>query len=94
MSSHPSIDVKPDSSGSLVDMTDAKSPNTAVTSPQNLEPLLSIDEVARILAVSPATIRTWIHRKRLPYVKMGRRVGFHPDSIRNFIAKNTRAAVA
>ena len=61
---------------------------------QTLEPLLSINEVARILAVSPATIRTWIHRKRIPYVKMGRRVGFHPDTIRTFIAKNTRGAVA
>ena len=42
---------------------------------QTLEPLLSINETARILAVSPATIRTWIHRKRIAYVKMGRRVG-------------------
>lgn len=61
---------------------------------QTLEPLLSISEAARILAVSPATLRTWIHRKRIPYVKMGRRVGFHPDTIRNFIAQNTRSAVA
>ena len=91
MSSQPSIDLKPDSSRNVVPMS-----NSAPAGPtsQTLEPLLSIDEVARILAVSPATIRTWIHRKRLPYVKMGRRVGFHPDSIRNFIAKNTRAAVA
>ena len=59
---------------------------------RDLEPLLSIDEAARVLAVSPATIRTWIHRRRLSYVKMGRRVGFHPDAIRHFIAKNTRMA--
>ena len=93
MSDQPSIDVKSDSSGNVVAMTKAMSPSAVLTN-QNLEPLLSIDEVARILAVSPATIRTWIHRKRLPYVKMGRRVGFHPDSIRSFIAKNTRAALA
>lgn len=60
----------------------------------DLEPLLSIDEAARVLSVSPATIRTWIHRKRITYVKMGRRVGFHPDTIRNFIAKNTRLAAS
>jgi excisionase family DNA binding protein len=93
MSDQPSIDVKSDSSGNVVAMTNAMSPSAVLTN-QTLEPLLSIDEVARILAVSPATIRTWVHRKRLPYVKMGRRVGFHPDSIRNFIAKNTRAALA
>ena len=63
----------------------------AITAPA-LEPLLSIEEAARVLAVSPATIRTWIHRKRITYVKMGRRVGFHPDTIRSFIAKNTRVA--
>jgi excisionase family DNA binding protein len=61
---------------------------------QTLEPLLSINEAARILAVSPATIRTWIHRKRIAYVKMGRRVGFHPDTIRSFIANNTRGVAA
>jgi excisionase family DNA binding protein len=92
MSNQPSIDVKPDSSRDIVTMTNAMSPSAILTN-QNLEPLLSIHEVARILAVSPATIRTWIHRNRLPYVKMGRRVGFHPESIRNFIAKNTRAAL-
>jgi excisionase family DNA binding protein len=91
MSSQPSIDLKPHSSRNVVPMSNSA---PAGSTSQTLEPLLSIDEVARILAVSPATIRTWIHRKRLPYVKMGRRVGFHPDSIRNFIAKNTRAAVA
>jgi excisionase family DNA binding protein len=69
-------------------------PLNSTLATQTLEPLLSISEAARILAVSPATLRTWIHRKRIPYVKMGRRVGFHPDTIRNFIAKNTREAVA
>jgi excisionase family DNA binding protein len=59
----------------------------------DLEPLLSVEQAARILGVSPKTLRTWISRKKIATVKLGRRVVFHPDAIRQFIAQNTRSAV-
>jgi len=43
MSDQPSIDVKSDSSGNVVAMTNAMSPSAVLTN-QTLEPLLSIDE--------------------------------------------------
>ena len=55
-----------------------------------IEPLLSVPQAAKILGISQCTLRNWIRRKKIARVKVGGRVMFRPDTIREFIAYNTR----
>ena len=54
--------------------------------------LLSVPQAAKILGISQCTLRNWIQRKKIARVKVGGRVMFRPDTIREFIAYNTRPA--
>lgn len=56
-----------------------------------IEPLLSVPQAAKILGISQCTLRNWIQRKKIARVKVGS-VMFRPDTIREFIAYNTRPA--
>jgi excisionase family DNA binding protein len=38
--------------------------------------LLSVQEAARYLSLSVHTLRTWVSERRVPYIKLGRRVLF------------------
>ena len=67
------------------------SPETASA---GLDELLTVDDVAAMLKVSP----TWVYehtrrrgaRERLPFVKIGKYVRFDPRLVREFIAHRTR----
>lgn len=50
--------------------------------------LLNVDEVAAILRIAPSTLRDWIFLRKIPFIKVGRRVMFHPHDIYEFIRKN------
>jgi excisionase family DNA binding protein len=41
---------------------------------QERSELLTIDECSRLIRLRPSTLREWLTRKRLSYVKLGRRV--------------------
>lgn len=47
--------------------------------------LLSCDELAHWLRVQPSTIRKWTCYNRIPYVKIGRKVGYRPADIESWI---------
>jgi excisionase family DNA binding protein len=51
-----------------------------------LEPLLSVDDVARVLGVSESGIYRLVRAGDLPRVKVGSRTLFEPAAIRVFIA--------
>lgn len=61
----------------------------------DLDELLTVDDVAAMLKVSP----TWVYehtrrrgaRERLPFVKIGKYVRFDARLVREFIARRTRA---
>ena len=59
-----------------------------------IEPLLGLDRAAHLLGISTKTLRDWIQYRRIDYVKVGTRVMIRPDTIRNFVARNTRRAEA
>jgi len=70
-------------------------PETAGESGAMGSPLLSVEQVAEFLGVSPA----WIYqhscgarRPTLPSVKLGRAVRFRPESVQEFIKSLERAA--
>lgn len=49
--------------------------------------LLSIDELAEYIAVPKGTIYNWISLRKLPFVKIGRRVKFDKQDIDKIIDK-------
>jgi excisionase family DNA binding protein len=55
------------------------------------ERLLTIDEAAEILNVSPKTIRRRIAARELPAIRDGRSVRVSPDDLRSYIAKRRSA---
>ncbi len=50
--------------------------------------LLSIDEAANFLNLTGHTLRSWVHQKRLPFIKLGSRVLFRPEDLESFINSN------
>jgi excisionase family DNA binding protein len=51
-----------------------------------IEPLLSLDEVTRLLRISESGVYRLVRSGELPRVKVGKRTLFEPDEIRHFIA--------
>lgn len=47
--------------------------------------LLSVKEAAKELAVSPHTVRAWTSQRRIPFIKLGRRVLFEMADLEKVI---------
>lgn len=58
-------------------------------STRKLEELLDIDRAAKVLGIRPKTLRHHVLRRRIDYVKIGARVLFRPDTLWEFIERNT-----
>ena len=54
----------------------------------------NIQEAAQRLAISPLTLRAWIRQRRLPHVKLGRRVLLDSADVERFINANKVKAVS
>lgn len=48
--------------------------------------LLDVEEAAQFLHVKPCTVRSWVLKKQITYVKMGRRVLFRRSDLEARIA--------
>jgi len=61
------------------------------TSPEvsAMERLLSNDEAAEILGISPFSLRGKVSRREVPFVKLGRRVLFRQKNLMELIEKCT-----
>jgi excisionase family DNA binding protein len=67
---------------------------TTVLNPTVLiEPLMGVKQTAKILGISEKTLRDWVWRKKIDYVKSGDRVMFEPEVIRQFIERNRVKAI-
>jgi excisionase family DNA binding protein len=55
-------------------------------------PLRTLQHTAERLGVSVHTLRSWIYRREIPYVKVGRAVRVSDTVIDRIIAKGTRTA--
>ena len=56
-----------------------------------MKPLLTVREAAALLAVKPATIRAWIWRRKIEFVKVSRCVRIAPEAVEKLIASHTVA---
>jgi excisionase family DNA binding protein len=54
-----------------------------------LDNLLDITRAAKVLGISPKTLRDHVLHRRIDYVKIGGRVLFRPDRLMDFIEQNT-----
>ena len=48
--------------------------------------LLNVEESAAQLNIKPSTVRAWILRRRIPFVKLGRRVLLRKSDLDRLIA--------
>lgn len=51
-----------------------------------MDPLMSDEEVQKILKVSRQTLSNWCKNQGLPYIKMGTKLRFKPEEVRAWIA--------
>jgi excisionase family DNA binding protein len=61
----------------------------AIASARKLEELLDVNRAAKVLGIRPKTLRHHVLRRRIDYVKIGGRVLFRPDTLWEFIERNT-----
>lgn len=59
-----------------------------------LQPLLTVDDAAKVLGVHPVTVRKWIAERAIPFVRLGRAVRFRPCDLAKYIEKHLQRAVS
>ena len=50
--------------------------------------LVNLTEAAEILRLKPSTMRAWVLRRKIPFVKLGSRVLFRRTDLESLIAKS------
>lgn len=58
------------------------------------EPLMDVAEAAVFLGLSPWTVRAHVRDRVLPFVRIGRRVLFEPESLRQVVERGRQAGHA
>jgi excisionase family DNA binding protein len=58
-------------------------------SSSSLSNLLSVQDAAKILGVSPWTVRSWLSQRKLSFIKVGRLTRLSPAVLQQFINRNT-----
>lgn len=51
--------------------------------------LLTVEEIAELFQTSTSTIYRWVHKREIPFVKLGGKLRFSPDTIQEYIKKNS-----
>lgn len=51
--------------------------------------LLTINDVSQILKISVSTLYRWVHKKEIPYIKLGGKVRFSDSELQQFIKNNS-----
>jgi excisionase family DNA binding protein len=58
-----------------------------------MDKLLTKEEIAGYLHLSPRTIESWVWREKIPYIKIGRCVRFDLGQIQEWLKAKTRGAM-
>lgn len=51
--------------------------------------LLTVEEIAELFQTSTSTIYRWVHKREIPFVKLGGKLRFSQDKIQEYIKKNS-----
>jgi len=55
--------------------------------------LLNYEETAEILGLKPTTLRQWVFKRKIPFVKLGSAVRFTPKMVKDIIKQSTVDAI-
>jgi len=61
--------------------------------PSDQSKLLRIDEAATLLGIEISTLRSWVYKKRIAYVKLGGCLRFLKSDLETFIAHHRVPAI-
>ncbi len=59
---------------------------------KELTSLLNAEETASLLGIKVSTLRKWTHERRIPCVRLGRRVLYDPEALRRVIRAGEQPA--
>ena len=59
--------------------------------PEDISVLMTVDEAAAYLRLAPWTLRHWVCKKKIPYVRLGRSVRFRRKDLERFVNQNLHA---
>lgn len=51
--------------------------------------LLIVEDIAELFQTSTSTIYRWVHKREIPFVKLGGKLRFSPDEIQEYIKQNS-----
>lgn len=51
--------------------------------------LYNIEETSKFLRISVSTLYRWVHKKEIPFVKLGGKLLFSQEEIQEYIKKNS-----
>ncbi len=51
--------------------------------------LYNINDLSKLLNLSASTLYRWVHKKEIPFVKLGGRLLFEEEKIQEYIKKNS-----
>ena len=57
--------------------------------PGNLRNLLTYAETAKLIGVAEPTVRRWVMLRKIPFIKLGRSVRFHPQALKGWIEERS-----
>lgn len=55
--------------------------------------LLTTEEFAAALGLSPKTVRQWTWMRRVPFIRVGRAIRFRPETVNEIIDRGTIPAL-
>jgi excisionase family DNA binding protein len=59
----------------------------------DLEPLLTVSDVAALCVVAPSTVYEWASNGRIPHLKIGGAIRFSRPTIERWLADSSRGPV-
>ena len=51
--------------------------------------LLTVEDIAELFQTSTSTIYRWVHKREIPFVKLGGKLRISPDEIQEYITQNS-----
>jgi excisionase family DNA binding protein len=57
--------------------------------PRTRRDLLTTEEFAAALGLSPKTVRQWTWRRSVPFVRVGRAIRFQPETVKEIIDRGS-----
>lgn len=73
--------------------TDTTRRTPGTLTPEELDRLWTVDQLASRLHVKPATIYSWCHRGTIPFFRLGRKSLFDPHEIARWLSSKHVDAV-